>query len=60
MSAPLDRMITISGMPFVQVDVFLNQSEDAVALGYRVLEDTVEDIKKGYKEAKEFNEKQRN
>ena len=36
----------------------MNQSEDAVALGYRVLEKTVEEIKKGYKEAQAFNRKQ--
>ena len=40
------------------VDDFVNQSEDAVALGYRVLEQTVEEIKKGYKEAQAFNRKQ--
>jgi hypothetical protein len=37
----------------------VNQSEDIVALGYRVLEKTVEEIKSGYKEAVEFNSKQR-
>jgi hypothetical protein len=44
-------------MPFAQVDDFLNQSEDAVILGYRVLERTVEEIKNGYKDAQEFNRK---
>ena len=47
------------GIPFVQVDEFLNQSEDAVALGYRVLQETVEEIQKGYSQAKAFNEQQR-
>jgi len=46
-------------MPFVRVDDFVNQSEDIVALGYRVLERTVEEIKSGYQEAVEFNRKQR-
>jgi hypothetical protein len=53
------RTILNLGMPFVQVDDFLNQSEDAVAVGYRVLEQTVQEIQKGYEEAKEFNRKQR-
>ena len=53
------RKLLNLGLPFVQVDDFLNQSEDAVALGYRVLEDTVEEIKEGYEEAKRFNQKQR-
>jgi hypothetical protein len=46
-------------MPFFQIDDFVNQSEDAVALGYRVLEETIEEIKNGYREARDFNEKQR-
>jgi hypothetical protein len=45
-------------MPFVQIDDFVNQSEDAVTLGYRVLEATVNEIKRGYAEALEFNRKQ--
>ena len=40
------------------MDDFVNQSEDAVALGYRVLEQTIEEIKEGYKEAQAFNRKQ--
>ena len=47
------------GIPLRQVDDFLNQSEDAVALGYRVLEDTVEEIKKGYAQAQKFNREQK-
>ncbi len=46
-------------MPFVRMDDFVNQSEDIVALGYRVLEKTVEEIKSGYQEAVDFNKKQR-
>ncbi len=52
------RTVLNLGMPFIRVDDFVNQSEDAVALGYRVLEQTVEEIKEGYKEAQEFNRKQ--
>jgi hypothetical protein len=52
------RALLNLGIPFVQVDDFLNQGEDAVALGYRVLEDAVEEIKKGYEQAKDFNREQ--
>jgi hypothetical protein len=54
------RTLLNLGMPFVQMDDFVNQSEDAVAIGYRVLEDTVKEIQQGYAEAKAFNEKQKN
>jgi hypothetical protein len=54
------RTLLNLGMPFIQVDEFLNQSEDAVALGYRVLEDTVKEIQAGYEEAKKFNKDMRN
>jgi hypothetical protein len=47
-------------MPFVQVDDFLDQAEDAVALGYSVLERTIDEVKSGYKEAQDFNVKQKN
>jgi hypothetical protein len=40
------------------MDDFVNQSEDFVALGYRVLQKTVEEIQHGYQEAKDFNRKQ--
>ena len=53
------RTLLNLGMPFVQLDDLLNQSEDAVALGYRVLEETVEEIKKGYADAQEFNRQQK-
>jgi hypothetical protein len=53
------RTLLNLGMPFKQVDQFFNQSEDAIALGYRVLEQTVKEIQEGYKEVKEFNERQR-
>ena len=53
------RTLLNLGIPFVQVDDFLNQAEDAVTVGYRVLEDTVKEIQKGYDQAKEFNQKQR-
>jgi hypothetical protein len=51
------RTLLNLGAPFVQIDDFLNQSEDAVVLGYRVLEQTVEEIRNGYKDARDFNEK---
>ena len=51
------RTLLNLGIPFVPVDDFLNQAEDAVALGYRVLEDVVEEIKKGYNIAVEYNKK---
>ncbi len=53
------RSVLNLGIPFAQVDDLLNQTEDAVAIGYRVLEQTVEEIKKGFQQAQEFNEKQR-
>jgi hypothetical protein len=53
------RTLLNLGMPFVQLDDLLNQSEDAVALGYRVLEETVEEIRQGYHDAQEFNAQQR-
>lgn len=46
------------GLPFIQVDDFLNQTDDAVAIGYRVLEETVKEIQKGYEDAKKFNRQQ--
>jgi hypothetical protein len=46
-------------MPFLQVDDFINQSEDAVALGYKVLVETVREIQDGYKEAEKFYEAQK-
>jgi hypothetical protein len=52
------RSVLNLGMPFFRVDDFVNQAEDAVALGYRVLVETVETIKKGYKEAQDFHEQQ--
>ena len=52
------RTVLNIGIPFIRVDDFVNQSEDAVALGYRVLEQTMEEIKEGYKEAQAFNRKQ--
>ena len=52
------RTVLNIGIPFIRVDDFVNQSEDAVALGYRVLEQTIEEIKEGYKEAQAFNRKQ--
>jgi hypothetical protein len=45
-------------MPFLQIDDFVNQSEDAVALGYRVLVETVEQIRAGYKDAQKFSKAQ--
>ena len=53
------RTVLNLGLPFLQVDDFINQSEDAVALGYRVLVETVEEIKKGYEEAKKFYAEQK-
>jgi hypothetical protein len=53
------RTVLNLGMPFVPLDAFVNQSEDAVALGYRVLERTIDEIKNGFKEAQDFNQKQR-
>lgn len=47
------------GMPFARVDDFANQSEDAIALGYRVLTKTVEEIQAGYQEAKKFSDAQK-
>jgi len=51
------RALLNLGIPFVQVDDFLNQSDDAVRLGYSVLVDTVDQIKAGYHEAEEFTKK---
>jgi hypothetical protein len=53
------RTVLNLGMPFLQIDDFVNQSEDAVALGYKVLVETVEEIKKGYAEAKAFHDEQK-
>ena len=53
------RTVLNLGMPFFPVDDFVNQSEDAVALGYRVLEETIEAIRDGYHEARQFNRRQR-
>jgi hypothetical protein len=53
------RALLNLGMPFAPIDDLLNQSEDVVALGYRVLEDTVKEIKKGYEKATEFNKKRK-
>jgi hypothetical protein len=50
------RTLLNLGIPFVQVDDFLNQSEQAVALGYSVLVDTVNEIQAGYDQAKKFTE----
>lgn len=50
------RALLNLGMPFVQVDEFLNQAEDAVAVGYKVLQQVVDEIKRGYKEAQDFND----
>jgi len=49
------RTILNLGTPFAQVDDFIVQSEDAVKLGYRVLEEVVNEIKAGYHVAKEYN-----
>jgi hypothetical protein len=51
------RQLLNLGIPFAQVDDFLNQSENAVALGYQVLVETVEEIRAGYDEAKRFKER---
>lgn len=53
------KLLLDLGMPFEQLDQFLNQSEDAVALGYRVLEDVVEEVRQGYHEAQAFNKRRR-
>jgi hypothetical protein len=53
------RTVLNLGTPFFPVDDFVNQSEEAVALGYRVLVETIEEIKSGYEEAKEFSNRQR-
>lgn len=53
------RTLLNLGIPFVPVDDFINQTEDAVALGYRVLEGVVKEIKQGYNIAVEYNAKQR-
>lgn len=53
------RTVLNLGMPFLQVDDFINQSEDAVALGYKVLVETVREIQDGYKEAEKFYEAQK-
>jgi hypothetical protein len=56
---PRRRTILNLGMPFVPVDDAVNQAEDAVAIGFDVLEKVVDEIKKGYKLAQEYNELQR-
>ena len=52
------RTVLNLGSPFFPVDDFVNQSEEAVALGYRVLVETIEEIRSGYREAQDFNCKQ--
>jgi hypothetical protein len=52
------RTLLNLGKPLRQLDQFFNQSEDAIALGYRVLEKTVIEIQQGYKEAQDFNKLQ--
>lgn len=52
------RTLLNLGIPFVPLDDFVNQAEDAVALGYRVLEQVVNEIKEGYQIAVEYNKKQ--
>jgi hypothetical protein len=49
------RTLLNLGQPFVQVDQLVNQAEEAVAVGYQVIEDVVEEIKRGYKQAQDFN-----
>jgi len=56
---PRRRTILNLGIPFVPVDDAVNQAEDAVAIGFDVLQKVVEEIQKGYALAKEYNEKQR-
>lgn len=51
---PRRRTVLNLGVPFLQIDDFVNQSEDAVAVGYRVLVETVKEIQDGYEEAKKF------
>jgi hypothetical protein len=52
------RTLLNLGIPFVPMDDFVNQAEDAVALGYRVLEQVVKEIKEGYQIAVDYNKKQ--
>lgn len=51
------RTVLNLGMPFLQIDDFVNQSEDAVRLAYRVLVQTVEEIRAGDEEAKDFHKR---
>jgi hypothetical protein len=53
------RTLLNLGLPFVQVDQLVNQAEDAVAVGYQVIEDVVKEIQQGYEKAKDFNRQQK-
>ena len=56
---PRRRTILNLGIPFVPVDDAVNQAEDAVAIGFDVLEKVVKEIQEGYELAKDYNKKQR-
>ena len=49
------RTLLNLGLPFVQVDQLVNQAEEAVAVGYQVIEEVVEEIRQGYRDARKFN-----
>lgn len=53
------RTLLNLGLPFVQVDQLVNQAEEAVAVGYQVIEDVVKEIQRGYEDAKKFNARQK-
>ena len=53
------RTLLNLGQPFVQVDQLVNQAEEAVAVGYQVIEDVVKEIQRGYEDAKDFNCRQK-
>lgn len=53
------RVLFNLGVPFVDPDDILNQTEDVVALAYGVLEDVTKELRTGYREALRFNKARR-
>lgn len=52
---PRRRTLLNLGVPFVPVDDFINQAEEAVAASFEVLEQVVNEIRSGYKQAEDYN-----
>jgi hypothetical protein len=56
---PRRRTMLNLGIPFIPMDDFADQAEKAMALGYQVLEEVVNEIQAGYQIAKDYNEQRK-